>query len=151
MVSKPVEPPQFLGRYALSKTVRPGGQAIVTQAYDPAESKTVAIKRMRFGPEDERSREGFQREAQMLQDLRHPNIVEMIEVDRDADGNWYLVLEWLPDNLENVIKRDGPCSWDDFFRRFGRQILDAVVYGQKKQIAHRDIKPKNIQIGRAHV
>lgn len=146
MVSKPVEPPQFLGRYALSKTVRPGGQAIVTQAYDPAESKTVAIKRMRFGPEDERSREGFQREAQMLQDLRHPNIVEMIEVDRDADGNWYLVLEWLPDNLENVIKRDGPCSWDDFFRRFGRQILDAVVYGQKKQIAHRDIKPKNILV-----
>ncbi|NWN18244.1 protein kinase, partial [Escherichia coli] len=92
---KPVEPPQFLGQYVLSKTVRPGGQAIVTQAYDPIESKMVAIKRMRFGPEDERAREGFRREVQMLQDLRHPNIVEMIEVDRDNDGNWYLVLEWL--------------------------------------------------------
>ena len=146
MVSKPVEPPQFLGQYVLSKTVRPGGQAIVTQAYDPIESKMVAIKRMRFGPEDERAREGFRREVQMLQDLRHPNIVEMIEVDRDNDGNWYLVLEWLPDNLDTVIERDGACTWDDFLRRFGRPILDAVIYGQKKQIAHRDIKPKNILV-----
>lgn len=147
MVTKPGNALQILGnRYVLSNTNRPGGQAIVTQAYDPTESKTVAIKRMRFGPEDERAREGFQREVQMLQDLRHSNIVEMIEVDRDGDGNWYIVLEWLPDNLETVIERDGPCSWDEFWRRFGQPILDAVVYGQKKQIAHRDIKPKNILV-----
>jgi hypothetical protein len=147
MVLKPGNAPQILGdRYVLSSTNRQGAQAIVTQAYDPSESRTVAIKRMRFGPEDERSREGFQREVQMLQDLRHPNIVEMIDVDRDGDGNWYIVLEWLPDNLETVIERDGPCSWDDFWQRFGRQILDAVVCGQKKLIAHRDIKPKNILV-----
>ena len=90
--------------------------------------------------------EGFQREAQMLQDLRHPNIVEMMEVDRDDEGHWYIVLEWLPENLETAIKRDGPCSWEEFWRRFGRQILEAVVYAQKKQIAHRDIKPKNILV-----
>ncbi|MBR1220928.1 protein kinase [Bradyrhizobium sp. U87765 SZCCT0131] len=147
MASKPATPPETLGRYILStKIVRPGGQAIVTQAYDPVESKMVAIKRMRFGPEDERAKEGFRREVQMLQDLRHPNIVEMIEVDRDNDGNWYLVLEWLPDNLDTVIERDGAGTWDDFLRRFGRPILDAVIYGQKKQIAHRDIKPKNILV-----
>ena len=147
MASTPATPPEMLGRYVLStKVVRPGGQAIVTQAYDPDESRQVAIKRMRFGPGDERSREGFQREVQMLQDLRHPNIVEMIEVDRDGDGNWYLVLEWLPDNLETVIKKHGPFTWDEFLRRFGRPILDAIVFGQKKQIAHRDIKPKNILV-----
>jgi hypothetical protein len=146
MVLKPATAPQFLGRYVLTNTTRPGGQAIVTQAFDPATSKTVAIKRMRFGPEDERAREGFQREVQMLQDLRHPHIVEMIEVDQDGEGNWYIVLEWLPDNLETVVQRDGAFSWDDFWHRFGRPILDAVVYGQKKQIAHRDVKPKNILV-----
>ncbi|WP_439924384.1 AAA domain-containing protein [Nitrobacter sp. JJSN] len=147
MITKSGNGPQILGnRYVLSNTSRQGAQAIVTQAYDPSESKTVAIKRMRFGPEDERAREGFQREVQMLQDLRHPNIVEMIDVDRDVGGNWYIVLEWLPDNLETVIQRDGPCSWDDFWQRCGGQILDAVVYGQKRQIAHRDIKPKNILV-----
>lgn len=144
MALKHANAPRFLGRYVLTNTTRPGGQAIVTQAFDPTESKTVAIKRMRFGPEDLRAREGFQREVQMLQNLRHSNIVEMIEVDQDGDGNWYIVLEWLPDNLETVVGRNGPCSWDRFWQQYGRPILDAVVYGQKKQIAHRDIKPKNI-------
>jgi serine/threonine protein kinase len=97
--------PQLLGnRYALSNTSRQGAQAIVTQAYDTQAGRLVAIKRVRFGPADERSREAFQREVGMLQDLRHPHIVEMIAVDRDDDGDWYLVLEWLPDNLETVIK-----------------------------------------------
>lgn len=147
MVTTPDRSPEILGnRYALGNSSRYGAQAIVTQAFDTHGTRPVAIKRMRFGPADERAREGFQREVQMLQDLRHPNIVEMIDVDRDSDGNWYLVLEWLQDNLEIVIQRNGPCSWDDFWQRFGRQILDAVVYGQKKQIAHRDIKPKNILV-----
>jgi Protein kinase domain len=82
----------------------------------------------------------------MLQDLRHPHIVEMIAVDRDDDGNWYLVLEWLPDNLETVIERAGSLTWNEFWERFGRPILDAIVFGQKKRIAHRDIKPKNILV-----
>lgn len=50
------------------------------------------------------------------------------------------------DNLETLIKKDGPFTWDEFLRRFGRPILDAIVFGQKKQIAHRDIKPKNILV-----
>ncbi|WP_407116116.1 AAA domain-containing protein [Bradyrhizobium sp. LMG 9283] len=147
MVTTPDRSPEILGnRYALGNSSRSGAQAIVTQAFDTQGTRPVAIKRMRFGPADERAREGFQREVQMLRGLRHPNIVEMIDVDRDGDGNWYIVLEWLQDNLETVIQRNGPCSWDDFWRRFGGQILDAVVYGQKKQIAHRDIKPKNILV-----
>jgi hypothetical protein len=101
MVTTPERPPQILGnRYALGNINRLGAQAIVTQAFDTLKSRPVAIKRMRFGPADERAREGLQREVQMLQDLRHTNIVEMIDVDRDGDGNWYIVLEWLPDNLD---------------------------------------------------
>src|ERR1700730_1939345 len=113
-------------RYALSNTCRQGAQAIVTQAFDTQASRLVAIKRVRFGPADERARESFQREVGMLQHLRHPHIVEMIAVDRDDDGNWYLVLEWLPENLGNVITRDGPFTWAEFWERFGRPILDAI-------------------------
>lgn len=152
MVTKAEDAPRILGnRYALTKTERQGAQAIVTQAFDTQKAMPVAIKRMRFGPEDERAHEGFQREVQMLQDLRHPNIVEMMEVDRDDEGHWYIVLEWLPENLETVIERDGPFSWEEFWQRFGRQILEAIVYAQKKQIAHRDIKPKNILISETDV
>ena len=106
MATESGDRPRLLGnRYALSSTSRQGGQAIVTQAFDTQESRLVAIKRVRFGPADERARQGFRREVRMLQELHHPNIVEMIAVDRDDDGNWYLVLEWLPENLESEIKR----------------------------------------------
>src|ERR1700730_12061669 len=138
-------------RYALSNTCRQGAQAIVTQAFDTQASRLVAIKRVRCGPADERARESFQREVGMLQDLTHPHIVEMIAVDRDDDANWYLVLEWVPDNLETVIRRHGPLTWNDFWERFGRPVLEAIVFGQKKRIAHRDIKPKNILITEGEV
>jgi AAA domain-containing protein/protein kinase-like protein len=144
--------PQLLGnRYALSSTTRQGAQATVTQAFDTLSGRMVAIKRVRFGPGDERAREGFQREVAMLQGLRHPNIVEMIDVDRDPEGNWYLVLEWVPDNLEDIIVREGALTWRHFWDRFGQPILDAIVFAQKKRIAHRDIKPKNILVTEAGV
>lgn len=133
-------------RYVLTDHNRQGGQATVTQAFDIQTRRSVAIKRVRFGPDDARAQEGFQREAGMLQDLRHKHIVEWLETDRDADGNWYLVLEWVDDNLESLIERDGPISWGTFWERIGRDLLDAVAYGQKRRIAHRDIKPKNILV-----
>jgi serine/threonine protein kinase len=139
--------PQLLGdRYVLTATTRRGAQATVTQAFDTIASRMVAIKRVRFGPDDERAREGFQREVMMLQGLRHPNIVEMIDVDRNPEGNWYLVMEWVPDNLEDIITREGALSWRHFWERFGQPLLDAIVFAQTKRIAHRDLKPKNILV-----
>jgi AAA domain/Protein kinase domain len=147
MATEPERRPQLLGnRYALSNISRQGAQAIVTQAFDTQTGRLVAIKQVRFGPADERAREGFQREVGMLQDLQHPHIVEMIAVDRDHDGNWYLVLEWLPENLESLINRVGPLTWNEFWEQFGHPILNAIVFAQKKRIAHRDIKPKNILV-----
>lgn len=134
------------GRYALTSTHRKGAQATVTQAFDLVGSRMVAIKRVRFGPDDQRARESFQREASMLQDLRHPNIVEFIAVDRDEEGNWYLVLEWVPENLEDVIVRDGAMPWSEFWDRLGYPLLQGIVFAQKRRIAHRDLKPQNILI-----
>jgi AAA domain/Protein kinase domain len=148
MTSKeqPDVPDMLAGRYVLTDNVRKGAQATVTKAFDTKTSKLVAVKRMKFGPDDQRAREAFQREASMLQSLAHDNILQLIEVDRDQDHNWFLVLEWIPDNLEDVIAREGAMSWLVFWARFGRPILDAMVYAQKKRIAHRDIKPKNLLV-----
>lgn len=139
-------PVMLAGRYVLSEIVRKGAQATVTRAYDSQKSCIVAVKRVKFGPDDQRAREGFQREADILQALKHANIVELVDIDRDDDGNWFLVLEWLPDNLEDVIAREGPMHWSMFWERFGAPLLDGITYAQKKRIAHRDIKPKNVLV-----
>lgn len=139
------------GHYVLTDVVRAGAQALVVKAMDIDSASLVAVKRIKFGPNDQRAREGFQREASMLQALTHPNIVQLIEIDRDTHNNWYLVLEWIDDNLEDVIGRDGPMPWSMFWDRYGSRLLDAVAFGQKKNIAHRDIKPKNILVTAAGV
>lgn len=134
------------GRYALGAQQRIGAQATVTEAFDTQTSRMVAIKRVRFGPHDARARESFQREASMLRELRHPHIVELLDVDRDDEGNWYLVLEWVHENLEDLIAREGAFAWRDFWERLGHPLLQAIVYAQKMRVAHRDIKPKNILV-----
>ena len=137
--------PEILaGRYALQSDPRRGAQASVCQAYDMKEGRLVAIKRMLTGPHDNRAAEGLQREIEILQSLDHPNIVKLLEVDRDAAGNWYLVLEWVPQTLEDYILDYGAMTWPHFWDHFGHPLLAAIIFAQKRRIAHRDIKPKNI-------
>lgn len=140
--------PQLLcGRYLQSGETRQGAQATVTKAYDIVGSREVAIKRMDVGRNAAKSSEGFNREVTSLEDLRHNNIVEYVEVNRDeADGSWFLVLEWLPDTLEDLIVRECPMSWTRYWDQFGSPLLDAIVYAQSRRVAHRDIKPRNILI-----
>lgn len=134
------------GRYVLTDLIRGGAQATVVKAFDKQSAALVAVKRVKFGPDDQRAREGFHREATMLQALDHPNIVRLVEIGRDPDNNWYLVLEWIDENLEDVIAREGAMPWPIFWDRYGGPLLDAVIFGQKKRVAHRDIKPKNILV-----
>jgi serine/threonine protein kinase len=141
-----VEPEILAGRYALRSEARYGAQASVSQAYDIQDGRLVAIKRMRAGPHDARAAEGLQREIGMLESLVHPNIVKLHGVDRDPEGNWYLVLEWIPETLEDLMVRHGPMTWAYFWDHIGNPLLTAVVFAQKRRIAHRDIKPKNILV-----
>lgn len=141
--------PQILNdRYVLTESVRTGAQATVTQAFDLQQKTSVAIKRVKFGPDDARARAGFEREAASLQALTHPNIVQLIEVDCDADGKWFLVLEWVDRTLEDVIAEQGPMSWPLFWDTIGEPLLDAICFAQNrpKPVAHRDIKPRNILV-----
>jgi serine/threonine protein kinase len=133
-------------RYLLTTDIRYGAQASVTRAFDTKLNKIVAVKRVKFGPHDERAKTSFAREATFLQDIKHKNIVEWIATDQDEDGSWYLVLEWIDDTLEDVIGRDGAVTWNGFWQRFGSGILDGLAFAQKHQVAHRDVKPKNILV-----
>lgn len=140
-------PETLKNRYVLTDLVRRGAQATVTKAFDTTTTRMVAIKRVHFGPDDARAREAFQREAAILQSITHPNIVELLDVDCDDAGNWFLVLEWIEDNLEDVIEREGSMPWALFWDRFGEPLLEAILLAQQKRIAHRDIKPKNVLVG----
>ena len=82
-----------------------------------------------------------------LQDLDHPNIVKLFDSGKDSGaGRHFLVLEWLDHDLSDWLTANSFAGWDDFYRDFGRPLLDALAFAHTRQIIHRDLKPKNILI-----
>jgi serine/threonine protein kinase len=142
---QPQSGPNILeGRFVLAGAVRKGGMAIVQRAMDLQSGRTCAVKRMLVTPDERLWKESFYREQKALQDLRHPNIVEFIDCGYAADGLPYLVLEWVDQNLEEWIHRDGRISWAKFWPTIGRPLLDAIKTAQAANWIHRDIKPRNV-------
>lgn len=121
--------------------------AWVQKALDRHTDQLCAIKRMKIGYDELLGKESFQRELSALQDLRHPNIVTMIDFGLDSQRRPYLVLEWIEENLADVVKsRLHPMSWPEYWSQLGRPILEAISVAQTKGYIHRDIKPKNILV-----
>jgi serine/threonine protein kinase len=124
-----------------------GGMAEVYKAMDLAgDGRDVAIKM--FRPDvltDALTVEAFRRETEAMRNCIHPNILRLLEsgVDQETDRH-FLVLEWMPENLEEYLKRESFKDWEQFYTACGRPLLDALALAHARQVVHRDIKPANI-------
>ena len=93
-------------------------------------------------------------ESEVLDQLRHPRIVEHQGAVRVGDREAFLLRPVLVDRDEKKIetlgqrlRREGPLHIE-LLQRFGDDLLDAVCYLEEKGIPHRDIKPDNIVLGK---
>lgn len=94
-----------------------------------------------FGPR-------FQREAQAMARLNHPNIVGIHDFGINEDGQYYLVMEFVDGaGLDQVI-RDGPVPPDDALAMIP-QICEALQFAHESGIVHRDIEPGNILLNKS--
>jgi eukaryotic-like serine/threonine-protein kinase len=86
----------------------------------------------------------FQREAELLATLNHPNIAAVFGLDKSA-GVTGIVLELIDgETLADVIAR-GPVALSEALP-IARQIADALEAAHEKGIVHRDLEPVNIKI-----
>src|ERR671916_1837486 len=140
------------GRYALAEMVGRGGFATVWRAH-PADGsrkkgflgglsslREVAVKVIPIYSAKERSR--ALREGQIAEGLRHPNIVETLEV---IPGNLevYLVTEFVHGVPLDVAARH--YSLDEVVEVLV-QVLEALSYAHSQGVIHRDIKPQNVLV-----
>lgn len=129
--------------YEIEKVIGKGGMASVYLATHKALNRKVAIKVMH--PQDDDNSDftsRFIREAHIVANLSHPNIVTIHDVG-EHDGHNYLVMELLPggETLNNKIKK-GIDSQQAL--SIIRQVAAALKVAHDKNIVHRDIKPDNI-------
>jgi non-specific serine/threonine protein kinase len=118
---------------------------VVYEGEDPRLRRHVAIKLL---PEqlarDDSLRGRFEREAQLLAALNHPNISTIHSLEADGEAH-FLTMEFVEgDTLAERI--DGRPLPIDEVLRVGRQIANALEAAHRKGIVHRDLKPLNVKI-----
>jgi serine/threonine-protein kinase len=86
----------------------------------------------------------FKREAQVMANLRHPNIVEVFDYGVTPDGTFFYVMEYLSgQTLRELVEDSGPLPPLRAIA-FLRQIAAALGAAHSRGLIHRDIKPSNI-------
>lgn len=136
--SKPIR----LGHYQLLRVLGRGGMGVVWLAQQDQPRRLVAIK-MIAGLPDPGALLRFHREADLLARLSHPGIAQVIELDRDADGQPFLVMEYVDgEPLDLVMAR---LSRREMLRLMAR-IAEAAEHAHARGIVHRDLKPGNILV-----
>lgn len=139
-----LHPPQ---RYAIISELGGGGMSTVHLAHDGDTGRVVAIKRIaaRVAAMPDVTRR-FAREASIVAQLRHPNIVETIAIERAGDTPTAIVTAYVRGaSLRDVLATSGPLPVDRAVRVL-RDIAGALAYAHARRIVHRDVKPANILI-----
>ena len=139
----PGEPPRDIGAYQLGRRLGVGGMGAVYLATSP-EGVEVALKVMR--PELAAAgdfAERFRREAAVMAEVRHPNVVAALGSGQDRGWLW-LALEFLPDgDLEQYLKRRGQLMEKDAVG-MAVQCARGLAACHERGLVHRDFKPANV-------
>ena len=136
---------QQLGSYEITALLGKGGMGEVYRARDIKLKREVAIK---FLP-DEFSRDvdrinRFQREAEVLASLNHPNIAAIYDLQQ-ANEMRFLVLELIEGETLAARVANAPIPLEETLD-IAKQICEALEAAHDRGIIHRDLKPANVKI-----
>src|SRR5215467_9330738 len=134
-----------LGSYEITALLGKGGFGEVYRAKDKKLKRDVAIKILpdEFSSNPDRLTR-FQREAEVLASLNHPNIGAIHDLVTQ-DKSQFLVLELVDgETLAERIAR-GPIAVEEALN-IAKQIAEALEAAHEKGVIHRDLKPANIKI-----
>jgi serine/threonine-protein kinase len=138
-------PTNVIGRYVLEHELGSGGMGFVYAARDPELNRRVAIKLVRLaaeGIDSQRGRARLLREAQVMAQLSHPNVLTVHDVGTVGD-QVFIAMEFVEGyTLADWVAREQP-GWRDIVRVFveaGRGLAAAHTAG----ILHRDFKSQNV-------
>ncbi len=129
-----------LDKYRLVRRLGEGGFAVVFQAHDTIEDRSVALKLPDLSTESlHQSFDDVQREVRIMAGLTHPNVLPLKDA-RYIDNQFVMVFplgnESLNDRLSRRLARSTAVE-------YVRQMTASVAHAHAKRVLHRDIKPEN--------
>lgn len=135
-------------RFVITRELGSGAMGSVVRAdfHNDGEVEDVAIKVVLLGlVGNEGAMARFQREAAILKQLKHKNIVRL-----RATGTWrktpFIAMEFVDgEALDRVLARRGKLGWEEVVT-YAKQLCEALQYAHEKGIIHRDLKPSNLML-----
>jgi eukaryotic-like serine/threonine-protein kinase len=138
---------QTIGAYTLIAPIGQGGMGSVwlAERSDGRFERRVAVKFLHFSVGGQGGAERFRREGKILGQLSHPHIAELIDAGVTANGQPYLVLEYVDgEPIDDYCDRH-TLDLDSRIRLY-LDVLSAIAQAHANLIVHRDIKPSNVLV-----
>ncbi len=140
-------PGQMLGKYQIVSHIANGAMGMVYRAHDVKLNRDVALKVLYpHLTSDVNLMRRFEREAQTIAQLNHPNIVSLYDTD-SIDNYQYIAMQLIDGvSLGARIRQGGAANRmtvNDMLE-VAKQIGSALEYAHSRGLVHRDVKPDNI-------
>jgi serine/threonine protein kinase len=138
--------PWRLGNYEILEQIGYGGMGVIYRARQRHSRRIVAVKRvLSYRADSHGALERFQREAQAVASLDHPNILPIYEVSESEDGLPFFSMKFaekgsLQENAASLRNEPRKCV------QLMAKVARAVEYAHSRGVLHRDIKPGNILV-----
>lgn len=130
-------------RYRKLEKVGEGTYGVVYKAHDIHENTFVALKKIRLETEDEGVPSTAIREISLLRELRHQNIVHLVDVIHTG-SKLYLVFEFLHRDLKKEMDNYPHGMHPMRTKSYTYQLVKGIAYCHSHRILHRDLKPHNL-------
>lgn len=139
---------QRLGPFRIERRIGAGGMGAVYLVRREGSKQQLALKVLpREKAKNPTLVKRFQAEAQAAAQIRHPNVVEVVD-SGEADGYLYIAMEYVDGtDLHDFVRKRGPIP----VRRtieIVKQVASALQHAYEQNIVHRDIKPSNLLLRR---
>ncbi|NXB31904.1 CDKL2 protein, partial [Eulacestoma nigropectus] len=139
-----------MDKYQVLGLVGEGSYGVVTKCRNRENGQIVAVKKFLESDDDAAVRKIALREIKLLKQLRHENLVNLLDVCK-RKKRWYLVFEFVDHTVLDDLEAS-PSGLDySTVRKYLFQIMRGIAFCHSHNIIHRDIKPENILVSQSGV
>lgn len=135
-----------MSRYTKERKVGEGTYAEVYVGQNTATSQQIAVKMIKVSEFKDGLDMSAIREVKFLREMQHRNVIDLLDVFVSDEGNLNLVLEFLPSDLEVLIKDRHLLFTEANLKSWLLMTLRGVHHCHRNFVLHRDLKPSNLLI-----